>query len=306
MERVIFDQGAQTIRHIPVDRRGRPRRVTSATYELVDLRPPGTDIASGSATLGAVDTVITATAGAGEEDSTLVAVTSATGITSGRTFFLVDVDGTAETFVVRAVNGLNVYATHGLRNDYSTSARVQDIELSASFPAPNADDTEELNRVGGGPFQITWDYDLDGRPYYVPELIYITNSSVQPFVTAPEVMIAYPTLGDIARHRITIEDAIAAATQDYVAEAECAGKDPTLYRVTSLAKIAVREKVIELVLRWCSQFDEADAHERQWRRYINQCFAGTPKSGAATVDAATNTATPAGDRRQQNRFVRRS
>jgi hypothetical protein len=307
--RVLFAQGAQALRHVPVDRRGRVRAVASATYELVDLRlsedSDDRSIASGSATVGSVSTLLTATTGAGTADPTLIPVTSATGITAGHTYAISGATGRVEQFVVARVTSLNVYATHELYGDYTTADSVVSIEISANFPEPEAADEDEI-QSGAGPYQITWEYTIEDQLYLVPEIVWLTRYSVQPFITPQDVLIAYPTMGTFARHRITIEDAIAAATQDYVAECESASKDPTLYRATNIAKVAVRERVIEYVLRWCSRFDEADKHEEAWTRYINQMLVGVPKVGSVTVSKSENVAISGGDRAQQNRFVRRS
>lgn len=308
--RVLFEQGAQTLRHVPVDRRGRVRVVTAPTFSLVDLRVPedasGRElVAPGAATIAATSTLLTAAAGAGTEDPTVIAVTSATGITAGHTYALSSVTGRTEAFQVARVVGLNVYATHELVGDYETTDSVVAVEVSASFPLASAADEDGL-RDGSGPYQVTWSYSIDDELYLVPEIIWLTRYSVQPFVTVPEVLLAYPTLGQLARHRITVEDAIAAATQDYVAECESASKDPTLFRATNLAKVAVRECAIAYVLRWCSDFDQAQKHEDAWMRYVNQLLVGVPKTGAVTVSRADNTSVAGGSRAQQQRFIRRS
>lgn len=307
--RVIYNEGAQTLRHVPVDRRGRVRPVASATYTLVDLRETeesaDRELASGPATVGAVSTLLTAAAGAGVADPTLIAVTSATGITAGRTYAIQAVNGRTEMFTVERVSGLNVYVAHELAGEYTTADSVVSLEISASFPStPAADETSLWD--GGGPYQITWEYTLDDALYLAPEIIWLTRYSVQPFVTPADVLIAYPPLGTRARQRATIEQALAAATQDYVAECESASKDPTLYRATNLAKVAVRERAISYVLAWCGDAEEAQKHEDAWMRLINQMLVGVPKVGSVTVSKIDNTAVPGGDRRQQSRFIRRS
>lgn len=307
--RVIYNEGAQTLRHVPVDRRGRVRAVASATYTLVDLRETESaserELAAGSATVGAVNTLLTAAVGAGTADPTLIPVTSATGITAGRTYALASVTGRVESFLVERVSGTNVYAAHEIVGDYTTADSVVSVEISASFPSPQAADESSL-WDGGGPYQVTWEYTIDDSLYLVPEIIWLTRYSVQPFVTPADVLIAYPPLGTRARRRATIDDAIAAATQDYVAECESASKDPTLYRATNLAKVAVRERAIAYVLAWCGDAEEAQKHEDAWSRFVNQMLVGGPKVGAVTVSKVDNTALPGGDRRQQSRFVRRS
>ncbi|MBK6920418.1 MAG: hypothetical protein IPH07_23665 [Deltaproteobacteria bacterium] len=307
--RVIYNEGAQTLRHVPVDRRGHVVAVGSATYTLVDLRETTTSgdrvLASGSATVGAVSTLLTTAAGAGVADPTLVAVTSATGITAGHTYAIQAIDGRTESFVVERVSGLNVYLAHELVGDYTTADSVVSVEITASFPStPAADETSLWD--GGGPYQITWEYTIGDQLYLVPEIIWLTRYSVQPFVTPHDVLLAYPTLGSRARLRATIDDAIAAATQDYVAECESASKDPTLFRATALSKVAVRERAIAYVLDWCGEAEPAQKHEDAWRRYMNQILVGVPKTGSVTVSRNDDTAAAGTTRRQQQRFIRRS
>lgn len=307
--RVIFAEGAQSLLHVPVDRRGRAVRVASATYSIVDLRKTEESsdrtIASGSATIAATSTALTAAAGPSSTDGFLVPVTSATGITAGHFYLLSAADGRSELFQVRAVSNNNVYATHELVGDYTTTDSVVAIEMSASFPSGEAADELEL-QDGAGPYQVTWEYTIEDQLYLVPEIVWLTRYSVQPFITEADVIVAYPTLGSLARRRVTIADAIAAATQDYVAEAESAGKDPTLYRATHLAKVAVRERAIGYVLGWCGKDNEAAKHDEAFMRYVNQMFVGVPKTGSVTVDRDDNVAVAGGDQRQQSRFLRRS
>lgn len=307
--RVIYNEGAQTLRHVPVDRRGRVAVVASATYSLVDLRErddsDDRELASGSATVSTVNTLLTAAAGAGAADPTLIAVTSATGITAGHTYAMRAADGRVEAVLVARVSGTNVYAAHDLVGDYTTSDSLLGVELSASFPSlPAADETSLWD--AGGPYQVTWEYTVDDQLYLVPEIVWLTRYSVQPFVTEADVLLAYPTLGTRARLRGTIATAIAAATQDYVAECESASKDPTLFRPTALAKVACRERAIEYVLEWCGEPDAAEKHGEAWRRYINQILVGAPKTGAVTVSRDDDTAPPGSTRRQPQRFFRRS
>lgn len=306
--RVIYNEGAQTLRHVPVDRRGRVVRVSSATYAIVDLRHPedGSEraIASGSATVGAVSTALTASAGAGTADPAVIPVTSATGITAGHTYALSTATGRTESFVVARVDSLNVYATHELVGDYTTSDSVVSVELTASFPSDEADEEPSV-WDGGGPYQISWEYTIEDQLYLVPEIVWLTRYSVQPFVTERDVLTLHPTLGTLSRRRVTIPDAIAAATRAFVAEVESAQRDPTLYRPTNLAREAVCEKAVAFVLEWCDRADDAATHDERFRRYVNQMLVGSPKTGAVTTSRADDSATAGGDRRQQGRFVKR-
>lgn len=307
--RVYYNEGAQTIRHVPVDRRGRAVRVTSATYTLVDLRESedGTEreLGSGAATVGSVNTLLTATAGAAMANPRLLAVTSATGITAGHQYAVQSATGRTELFVVDRVDGLNVYTALELSGDYTTADSVVDVELACSFPSGDAADETSL-WDGGGPYQVTWEYTIEDQLYLVPEIVWLTRYSVQPFVTSLDVLTGWPTLGSMARYRLSLDGAIAAATRDYVVECETAKKDPTLYRPTATAKLAVCERAVAYVMHWSDSPEKAERHDDAFRRLMNQMLVGAPKTGAVTVSRNDNTAVPGGDRRQQGRFVRRS
>lgn len=307
--RVIYNEGAQTIRHVPVDRRGRVRRVTSATYSIVDLRhsdaSPDRDIGSGAATVGAVNTLLTSAAGAGTEDARRLLVTSAAGLATGHTYAMLAADGRTEAVILEAIDGLTVHTALELGGDYTTADRLVDVELSASFPSGAANDEPSV-WDGGGPYQATWQYTVDDQLYLVPEIVWLTRYSVQPFVTPIDVLTGWPTIGSMARYRIRIEDAIAAATRDYVVECESAQRDPSLYRATMIGRTAVCERAIAYVMHWNDNPDGAERHDAAFRRLVNQLLVGAPKTGAVTVSRQDDTAPRGGDRRQQGRFVKRS
>lgn len=313
--RVLFNEGAQAVRHVPLDRHSRPTRVTSAMFSIVDLRDgeTGSDrtIASGSATIGTVDTLLTAAAGPGQADPRRILVTSATGIVQARTYLLFAADGQRELVVVDRLDagGLVVHGRTELRNDYTTTARLQDVEIAADFTEVEAAQEASLWN-GGGPYQAVWEYTIDAQLYLVPETIWMTRTSVVPFVSEAEVLLAWPTLATRARHRASILDGIRAATEDFVAELEASSKDPADYRASNISKVAVRAKAIEYVLRWIGSGDAdtaaADRHEEQYKRLVNQLVVGVPKVGTVTVDPSTNTATAGGDKLHGNAYIRRS
>jgi hypothetical protein len=311
---VYFNEGAQAVRHVPQDRLGRSTRVSSATFSLVDLRygegSDARDLASGSATVGSVDTLLTAAAGPAQADPRRVPVTSVTGVIAGRRYLLFAADGRRESIVVVRVDtsGNIVYALHELQNDYGTTARLQDVEISASFPSGEAADEGSGLRNGAGPYQVTWEYTIGEALYLVPQTIWLSRTSVQPFITETDVLLAYPTLATRLRERATVADAILVATEDYCVALQSAGRDPADFRASDIARVAVRAHALEYAFRWFGTDRDDEAAERchkQWLSLMDNLTVGQPKTGTVTVDRNTDTAEAGGDQRYASaHFVR--
>lgn len=314
MNHVYFNEGDQTIRHVPQDRLARTTRVTSATYSIVDLRygegADARELGSGAATIGAVDSLLTAEAGPAEDNPRRIPVPTA-GIVAGRTYLLVGADGQRESFVPLRVDatGGYLYAAYELQHDYDATARVQDLEIAATFPSAEAADEGAGLRNGAGPYQVTWTYTIDGREYFVPETFWLVRTSVQPFITEVDVLRAAPVLASRLRERATVLDAIRVATEDYWVALQCAGKNPADYRTSDIARVAVRARALEHAYRWFSTDKDdvtADRHQTQWESLIDNLTVGQPKTGTVTVDRDTNTAEAGGDKQYANQYFRRS
>jgi hypothetical protein len=310
---VIFNEGAQSLRHVPQDRLGRTTRVASAAYTIVDLRygeeSSEREVASGSATIGSVDTVLTAAAGPAQTDPKRIAVTSSVGILPGRRYVIEGTDGATEPFVALRVETNTVYAMHELERDYAATASVLDVEIAADFPADEAADENVGLRNGAGPYQVTWEYTIAERLYLVPEIVWMTRTSVQPFITEVDVLRAYPTLVSRLHERATVLDAIRVAHEDYCVFLRAAGKHPADYRASDIARVAVRCRALEHALRWCQTDRDdlaADRFAEQWLQLMNSLTVGQPKTDTVTVDRDTNTAEAGGDKKYGNAYFVRS
>lgn len=310
---VYFEQGDQTLRHIPIDVHGRATRVTSATYTIVDLRygeeSDGRAVGSGSATLGSVNTALSAAAGPSAADPKRIPITSSTGVVAGRHYLVADSDGLRELVLVLRVDTGVVFAAHELQHDYDTGASLQDVEIGATFPSAEAADEGSGLRNGAGPYQVTWNYTIGDNEYLVPETKWLTRSSVQPFITTIDVLRAAPTLAARLRERATPYDAILAATEDFWVECRTAGKDPSDYRTNEIARSAVAYRAREWLYRWCGTDRDdalADKQEERWKALVANLLTGQPKVGAVTVDRNTDTAPAGGDKRYEQQHFRRS
>lgn len=293
---IVHGQGARTLRHVPVDRDGRARVVSSATFEIVDLRfsedAPERAIASGSATLGAVSTTLTAAAGPGETDTDVLPLTSVSGVSTGRPFVVTGPDGTDEVVSVRAISSLNVFAHHELRHDYPLGSTFRSLEITATFPLEEADDVSEI-QAAPHPYQATWTYTIDDDLLVVPVVYWLARTTEAPIVSELDVLRAFPTIGARLRNRASIADAIAVATDDYSAEVRASGRNPLEFRGNQTSQVAVRARALEYILRWCGPAShdvaEADRFRSQYQYLMTQLLAGVPRPGTVTVDTRTNT-----------------
>lgn len=298
MTSILHGQGAITLRHIPVDRNGRPRVVASATFEIVDLRysedSADRPVDSGAATVGTVNTTLTAAAGPGQTDTDLLAVASATGISVGRPFLLAAADGVAEVVSVRVVSASNVYTHFELRHDYAIGASLRSLELTAAFPAAEANDDTEIE-AEPHPYQVTWTYTIDDEVYVVPQVLWLSRVSLAPVLTELDVLGAYPTIGARLRNRADLTDAIKVAHDDYLAEVVASGRNPAEFRGNSTVPVVLRARALEYAFRWCGpaphDVAESEKFGSQFRYLIGQLLHGRPRPNTVTVSQPTNTGT---------------
>jgi hypothetical protein len=296
MTYVLHGHGAITLRHIPVDHDGHERIVDAATFEIVDVgygegsaeRP----VASGAATIGSVNTLLSAAAGPGQTDTDSIPATSSSGVSVGRPYLLVGADGTSELVSVRAVVSNTVHTHRELRHDYGTDASLRSVEITAAFPALEANADAEIERTPH-PYAVMWTYTIDGDIHVVRQLVWLSRVTVVPLIDELYVLKAYPTIGPRLRGRADIASAIAVATEDYTAEVLAQGRRPTEFHGNETARVAVRARALEYCLRWCGpavhDVSEADRFRAQFQYLMGQLLAGVPRPGVVTVDQTTNT-----------------
>lgn len=310
MTDVLHGQGAITLRHVPQDRHKRPRIVASATYAIADLRysedSAERDVDSGAATIAAVNTAITAGAGPGETDPHRIIVTANTNIATGRSYLLVGADGNDELVSVRAIDTLNVYTHLALRQDFASGATLRAVELTASFPAAEANDDVEIE-TAPHPYQVVWTYTIDADIHVVDEIVWLSRTSGGPIVDELYVLNGYPTMGQRLRARADISSAITVATDDYNAEVTASGKDPRTFRGNETARVAVRARALQRCFEWCGGGEhdvrQAERYEAQFKYLMAQLLFGTPRPRTTTVDQPSNTATQ--DVKSSHQILRR-
>lgn len=279
--RVIYGRGDQTLRFVPVDRHGRPSRVTSATYVIVDVgeseESGDRSIASGNAAISAVDTTTTAACGQGAADAKLIPVTSAVGITEGRSYLLSQT-GRRYLVTVAEVAGSNVYAHQAIPAAFASGALFRACELEATFPSAVANDQERIQ--DGDRFQVVWSYTLEGDAVITAQRVDFRRYEGEAWITEADMFRGYPLLADRMRNRISPGDAITVATEDLRVEFKSSGVDPSQFRTDETGLVAIRFRAIAYALRWLGGPDDqalAIEYDNRWERLSKGLVQGAAK-----------------------------
>ena len=312
IHRVRYGGGAQTLYHVPRDRHGRVLLPASATYSIVALwRHEDDDArtvqASTSATIDSTSTTLSASAGPAQANPRLLPVTSSTGFLPGHAYLLVQGE-VAELVECEAADTAQVLVKHELRNGYTTGATLRGIEVTGTFPSDAANDEEDLE-AGGGPYGVIWSYTLASVPYYPLEEAWVVRYTTQALITTAELVKRWPMVPALCRGRFNPEDAIAAATDDFLAEVETSGRDPHGLRHSPTTKVCVADRALEYLRRW-QQTDESTAHadllRQDYERKMANLLTGQTPERTAEVKQATDTASRGGSKEYGAALLRRS
>lgn len=302
MTSIQYGQGAQPVRWVPLDHLGRVRRIDAATYTIVDLREhedSSSRVVQASTAATIVDTTWTLTAAAGPDQAEprRLALDTLTGVERGRTYLLVEDGNPNEQGVVVASTNptaMTVELARDLTRSFTIDATMQLVELAGTFPAAVADDENRLLR-GGGPFQITWTYSIDGRIVFVPQLLYLTRYGVTPWITGDYALGLFPPLAGRMGGVVTPEAAVSAATDEIVGRLLASGRDPELLRGNFTATLAARHKAVAFMLMWQpaeGDLDKSDRFEANYERHMNDLLVGRMPNRTTRVTHDHNDAAP--------------
>ncbi len=306
---ILFGRGDQTIRFVPVDPTGTPRRVTTATLSIVDLRDPiGSSshevLASTAAVASAVAATLTAASGPSTADPRRLTVDDTTGYRTNSVHLLEDLgSGRQESFRVSVVDAsaLELTATNDFYRNYDSASTIVALELEGSFPGTVADDEQRLDN-GGGPFLVVWVYTIAAQLYVHTEEKWITRYGVQPWVTADQVFQTLPGLAQQGGESVTPEQAIAAATDDLFEHLQGSAhwkRDPAYFRGNISADLAVRKWAVMYMLRGQRNdpaLDLADRYEIKGLQHAQNLTEGKPTNRSVAIDPINETARPGGER----------
>jgi hypothetical protein len=299
-QNLLYGKGAQSIYWIP-RHNGEVRVATSPTYAIYDYREgegsPGREIvaAGTAATVGSETQALTAAAGPSTADPRRITVGAVTSFTEGHVYLLIE-GGRYEAFTLDRIDATNkyLYSQAPLRNAWTTAAIVDAVMLQGTFPAAEAADESEVEG-GGGPYGSVWSYTVDGVLHNDFQLLWLARYSFVSIIDETDIKRADPKLAAVLRAPYSLADLCILATEEYCADLEASGKDPTLF-YPSTRHVAVRHKALEIAYRWKGKADDliaADRHREDYERKMNSILTGIPPFGTAEIDRATDTA-PAG------------
>lgn len=316
---IKYGQGAQTVRWVPIDANGVPRRVTSATYRIDDLREPlegsrRVVVASTGATVSPVDTTLAADAGPETANPKRITLASVTGIQVGGVYMLTDGDAPSdEAVTVVRVNASEsgVELSRALPRSFASGDAFQGIELTGTFPADVANDETRLD-LGGGPFQVTWSATIGGVLYIERRELWISRYGSAPWVRFDECAKHLPGLDQVVGSAIDPTAAIAAATDDFHEALMSTGagweRDPTTYRGNISADLYVRKRAIYYMLIGSRSDDSialADRFAEEARTHVNNLLTGRPGTKTVATHPVNDTATPGGEQKGAGNYFAR-
>lgn len=312
IHRVRYSGGNQTLYHVPRDRHGRARIPASANYLIVRLWKHEDDAerevqASAAATIDSASTTLSASAGPSQANPRLLAVASSVGFTPGR-HYLLSQGELSEVVVCEAVDTSQVLVRHELRYDYTTSADLDGVEITGTFPSAAAADEEDME-AGGGPYGLIWEYTLATIPYYPLEEVWVTRYTASPLITTADLLRKWPMANRMANERWNLEDAIAAASVDFMADLEASGRDPHYLKHAPTTMACVADKALEYLRRW-EQTDEGTIHadmlRQDYDRRIRDLTTGGTPERTAEVRQSTGTSVQGGSLEYGEPLIRRS
>lgn len=224
--RVYYNRGAQTIYTIPFDR-GRHKRVTAATYGIVDLlyADSSTDhdlVSAGTAaTVDSVSTTTTAKAGNAAADRRVLTVASTTSIAAGHCYLLENSAGYNEIVKITEVKSATALLTAAeIVGDYASSSTLKGIEVQATFPLSAANDEDNLQRGRNG-WLINWLFTGIDTPYR--EAIFLERAEELQLATLADLQQLDPMIARIGGDRIDPALALAQAHRDFRTDLMLAG-----------------------------------------------------------------------------------
>lgn len=304
---IRYGQGAQPVRVVPIDRRGRPSEVGSVTYTIVDLREAETAarrevVASTTATAPTVSTTLSAAAGPSQANQHRLTLVDATDVRVGGTYLLRS-STTEQAVTVAALQSTTVDTVTPIRSEFGSGSSWLGLEHVGTFPSDVAADETRLE-TGGGPFQVVWTYTIGSDVYVRGQELWLTRYGVEPWVLPDEVLRHFPGLAASTGVANNLPGAIAGATDEIVAhliESGSWARDPAYFRGNLGADLAVRKWALAILCRGArtpEMLEQARDFDAQARGHASSLTEGRPNNRAVVVapvdDVSTSTAAVGG------------
>lgn len=291
--RAYFGKGTQTLITTP-HRDGRPVRVASATYAILDTRfgeSSDQHVLVAAGTVGIVDpasTILTNTAGRNAPDHRVITVSSTAGFVRGHTYILQSPSGYVEEVKIsEVVSGTALRVDAEIRGEFAVASALKGFEVSASFPEEAANDSAKLDDM---PWILVWTF-----PGFPPirEPIHLERGEEAQLATHSDLVRLDPNIAKLGGNVFDTASALLSAHKRWRNDLMLGGAIESDLITADLGQ----EAVTNLAAYYCllSSTDENDREKRDFylKRY-NEIRAalnvGAMKPHIVPLDKASETA----------------
>lgn len=292
--KVYYSKGTQTLYTVP-HKDGRPVRVASATYSILDTRygesselktvvPAGT-----VAVVDPASTTLSFKAGSNASDPRVLTVASTAGFLPHHSYLLTSPDGQAELVPIVAVaSGTALQAAANISGRFPAGSTLRGVEVAAVFPDTAADDKTKLDEMA---WILTWS--ITGFAPK-PELIFLVRADEGQLATLADLKELNSTLAsrDVGGNKDITASALNRAHKTWRNDLRLAGATDGLL-TGDLGNEAVTHLAAALILEISA--DEIDQKlAEQYRQRYNELRAalqtGALKPGVVNVEPTNETA----------------
>lgn len=297
---IIFGQGAQAVRTVIVDPRGRARTPSSVTFEIVNLRlhedADDRVIASGTATIDSASATTTAIAGAGTANRSRIQVDDVAGFSAGRQY-LIEYRGQSELIVLDRKDSTDgyLYSRGDLLYQYPVGATVGGIEVSANFPADEAADESRIQVHT--PYAVDWTVSgVEGVQNPYRELIWVERNAKSFRATVQDVQRLDQTIDVYTGERISIPTALEAANEVIQTRLQMAGMDRHEVEWGPVGRLAAAYFALASIYQTSTSEEMQDRTrwaQKQFEFYMSSMISGNHPKGSVRTSRSTDAA-PAG------------
>jgi hypothetical protein len=217
---VIYGDGAQALKTVPMGLDGEPLLLSAATARIVDLRHSenATDYtieAEAAATVdsGTTDTT-TANVGRGYSEKKEIPVSTPANFDEGSVYALVASSGEVELITVERTSSGSVFAVNDIRKSFASGSTLRGVEVSFTFPAATADSETEFDDHADVPYAIDW-YWTGATPSHARELIYVRRGPEKVYANPEDVQTLDFTVGRLNSRDNKLELSLVQSHRDF-------------------------------------------------------------------------------------------
>lgn len=289
--RVYYGKGDQPVVTV-LHRQGRPLRVASATYAILDVRYGETSaehelVAAGTAAaVDAAAATLSARAGRAAADRRTITVTDTADHAAGRRYLLEAPDGRAELVrLAEVASPTQVLTIAEIAGDYPAGSTLRGVEVAASFPAVAADDVQKLDDLA---WIIEWS--AAGLPP-IREMIHLHRGEEAQLATLDELLELDSSLAAAGGDRRELALALGRAHRDLRTDLLLAGAVESDLLTGSIGRDAVIYRAAHLALSGSndeSAVRRAEAYGKRYEELRAALQIGAKKPETVVVDKSTS------------------